>query len=124
MHVPMRDVLATALVAVALIAYVAWLVGGFPVVEKVSSVALVVLVMGVLASMSAVVPGFAQLVHGSWLYMGIASVGGLIAAVAGVLALVNEDSSALAVLVLATIALWAMSTARHMSTYSTMHPVT
>ena len=85
---------------------------------------LIVLVMGIAASMSAVVPGFAELLHGSRLYMGVASLAGLVAFAAGVVALVNEDGTALSVLVLATIALWAVSTARHVSAYSRMHPVT
>ena len=124
MQLSRRDLLASALVAVALISYLVWLVGGMTVFNQVSSVALVVLVMGIAASMSAVVPGFAELLHGSWLYMGIASLGGLVAFGAGLVALINEDAAALSLLVLATVALWAMSTARHVSTYSRMHPAT
>jgi len=124
MRLPLREVLATGLVAVAVIAYGAWVLGDIPALDQVRSVTLIVLVMGIAASMSAVVPGFAELLHGSRLYMGVASLAGLVAFAAGVVALVNEDGTALSVLVLATIAMWAVSTARHVSTYSRMHPVT
>ena len=122
MQLSKRDLVASALVAVALISYVVWWFGGTPVLDQVSSVALVVLVMGIAASMSAVVPGFAGLLHGSWRYLGVASVVGLMAFGAGLVALINEDSTALSLLLLATLALWAMSTMRHIGSYSSSHP--
>jgi hypothetical protein len=122
MHLPARDLLATVLVAVALIAYAIWWLGGVPVLDQVSSVALIVLAMGVVASMSAVVPSFSELMHGSWLYLGAASLFGLVAMGAGVVALINEDGTALSLLLLATVALWAMSTARHVNSYARLHP--
>jgi hypothetical protein len=79
----------------------------------VSAVAIVVLVLGVAASVSAVVPGFGELIHGSRLYLLTASALGVLALGAGVWAVVRDEGGGLAVLVLATVGMWAMSTVRH-----------
>lgn len=115
MRLPLRDALATLFVAISLIVYVAWAVGAaFPGFSAVSAVAIVVLALGVAASMSAVVPGFTELLRGSRLYLATASVLGLVALGTGVWALLAGEAIALAGLVMASVALWAMSTMRHM----------
>jgi hypothetical protein len=115
MSIPRRDLLATVFVGVSLLAYVGWLAGGaFLVIDEVAGVAVVVLALGVAASMSAVVPAFTELLHGSRLYLAAASALGLVALAAGLWALVAGEPMALAGLVLVTILLWAMSTMRHL----------
>jgi hypothetical protein len=113
---PKRDLFATLLVGVSLVVYVAWAVG-IAVPGEVAGVALAVLLLGVVASVSAVVPAFAELVHGSRLYLGTASALGLAALVAGLWAVVAGEPTAVTVLVVATILLWAMSTMRHVGLY-------
>ena len=115
MRLSTRDLLATALVGVAVVLYGAWLIGmEMPWFTEVSAVALGVLVLGISASMSAVVPGFAELLRGSRSYLAAASVLGLVAFAAGVWAVWAQEPIGLAVLVAATLVLWAMSTWRHM----------
>lgn len=110
-----RDSIATILVAIGVVVYVAWLVGpGIPGFGEPASVAVAVLGLGVAASISAVVPGFAGLMHGSKLYLAGTSALGLVAFGAGVWTIAAEGAGVgLAVLVLATVALWGMSTMRH-----------
>jgi hypothetical protein len=108
----MRDRVATVLVATAVLIYGLWLTG--PLAElSAGSVALLVLGLGFVASASAVVPGFVALLNGSRLYLAIASLGGLVALVCGVLTVVQATESTLVVLVVATIGLWAAATVRH-----------
>jgi hypothetical protein len=116
MSLPRRDLFATVVVGVAVAVYVGWAVG-IAVPGDVAGVALAVLFLGVAASMSAVVPAFAELLHGSRLYLGTASALGLAALVAGLWALVASEPIALTVLVVATIVLWGMSTVRHVELY-------
>jgi hypothetical protein len=114
MHLSWRDGLATVLVGLAVVAYGAWaLDSGFVGRNEADSVAVAVLALGVAASVSAVVPGFDELWHGSGRYLVVASALGLVALVAGVLAIIWSDAVALSILVISTAALWAMSTARH-----------
>lgn len=64
MRLSTRDLVATALVGAALVLYAAWFMGpDVPWFADPSAVAVVVLVLGALASMSAVVPGFAELLR-------------------------------------------------------------
>ncbi len=114
MRVPWRDALATLLVAIALAVYAAWALGAdLPEFMTVGGVAATVLALGIAASASAVVPGFGQLLRGSRLYLATTSGLGLIAVAAGLLAIVAGETAALSVLALATVAMWAMATARH-----------
>lgn len=114
MRIPWRDAVATLFVAIALAVYSAWALGmQLPQFMTVGAVAAIVLALGVLASASAVVPGFAELLRGSRLYLAMTSALGLLALAAGLFALVAGDAAALAALVLATVAMWAMATARH-----------
>lgn len=110
-----RDSIATILVAIGVVVYGAWVVGpGIPGFVEPASVALAVLVLGVAASISAVVPGFDELLHGSKPYLAGTSALGVVALGAGVWTIAAGGAAAgLTVLVLATVALWAMSTMRH-----------
>ncbi len=115
MPIPWRDVLATVLVAASLVIYALWAVGApLAPFSDVPTIAAAVLVLGIAASASAVVPGFGELLRGSRLYLGAASGLGVIALVGGVWAIAAAEAVALALLVLATIVMWAMSTARHL----------
>lgn len=116
MTIPWRDSIATLLVVIGLILFAGWAVdatiAGF---ETVGAVAIGILVLGILASMSAVVPGFSDLLHGSRAYLAGTSVLGLVALVAGIVAIVNGEPIALVALAIATVILWALSTWRHIA---------
>lgn len=114
MPISWRDSIATILVAVGIVVYGAWVVGpGISGFVEPASVALAVLVLGVAASISAVVPGFNDLLRGSKPYLAGSALG-VVALGAGVWTIAAGGAAAgLAVLVLATVALWAMSTMRH-----------
>jgi hypothetical protein len=112
MSIPRRDVVATLLVATATLIYALWLIGPLDGLTA-ESVALLVLGLGFVASASAVVPGFAALLAGSKVYLGIASLAGVVALACGALTVMNATEQTLAVLVIATIGLWAGATVRH-----------
>jgi hypothetical protein len=112
MSIPWRDRIATLLVATATLIYLLWLIGSLEGLTA-SSIALLVLALGFIASASAVVPGFAALLSGSRMYLALASLGGLIALVCGVLTVTQETEQTLAILVVATIGLWVAATVRH-----------
>ena len=116
MPIPWRDSIATILVAIGVVIYGAWVVGSaIPGFREPAGVAVAILVLGVAASMSAVVPGFSELLRGSKLYLATASGLGVVALGAGVWTIAVGDAAVgLAVLVLATVVLWAMSTMRHL----------
>jgi len=80
-------------------------------------VAFIVLALGVLASVSAVVPGFAALLAGSRVYLLVASLFGLLAFGSGIVTVVNATEYTLAIMVIATVVLWAMATLRHASAH-------
>lgn len=112
---PMRDALATLFVAIAVAIVAAWALGAaVPGFGSVGAVTVAVLVLGVAASMSAVVPGWDGLIHGSRVYFAIASVLGVVALAAGIWALMADEGAALGLLIAATLVLWAMSTMRHL----------
>jgi hypothetical protein len=112
MSIPWRDRIATLLVATATLIYSLWLIGPLEGLT-VSSIAVLVLALGFIASASAVVPGFAALLSGSRLYLALASLGGLVALVCGVLTVTQATEQTLAILVVATIGLWVAATVRH-----------
>jgi hypothetical protein len=112
MSISMRDRFATLLVASATVVYLLWLTGPLASLTA-SSVAMIVLALGFIASASAVVPGFAALLSGSRLYLALASLGGLVALVSGVLTVAQATRDTLLLLVTATIVLWAAATTRH-----------
>jgi len=112
MNLTTRDRVATLLVATGTLLYLLWRTGLASGLSA-SSVALAILALGFLASASAVVPGFAALLAGSRGYLAMASVLGLAALVAGALTVFNATEETLAVLWVATLALWAAATIRH-----------
>jgi hypothetical protein len=112
MHFSWRDGLATIFVGLGTLLYVLWFAGVD--VAGPRAIAVVVLALGLAASVTAVVYGVgAGLMKASKMYLVVASVVGLAALVAGVMAVVDVDEPALAVLVVANVALWLMSTVRH-----------
>jgi hypothetical protein len=116
MRLPFRDQVATLLVVIGLLLYAAWAFGmDMAIVSSASAVAVAILVLGIAASASAVVPGFAELLRGSRTYLALTSVLGLVALVAGIVAVIQGEAIALGALVLATLVLWALSTNRHMT---------
>jgi hypothetical protein len=114
MRITTRDWLATSLVGIAVIIAFGWF-APFAAVRSldIRSIAIGVLVLGMLASAAAVVPGFAELIRGSRSYLLIASTLGLAALIAAGLTLVNRTEETLVALVGLTIALWAGATLRH-----------
>lgn len=113
-QIGLRDRIASALVVLGVGLAVAWW-ASVPLVETlgVRTVSIAVTAFGMLASASAVVPGFSALLRGSRSYLVGTSVLGTLALFAAGLSIVYEDERALAALVGATIILWAVSTARH-----------
>lgn len=112
MRLSWRDGLATAFVGVGTLLYGLWLTDVVSVGPR--AVTAVVLVLGLAASVTAVVYGVgAGLLRASKVYLVVASMIGLAATVAGVWALVSETGTMLRVLVAATVVLWLMATVRH-----------
>ena len=74
---------------------------------------LIILALGFAASPSAVVPSFAQLLHGNKIYVTVTSLIGLVAAIAGVLMLVAESDAGLAVVMAAMVVMWLIATIHH-----------
>ncbi len=112
MHLSWRDGLATVFVGVGTGLYVLWLSGIEVAGPRV--LAGVVLGLGVAASVTAVVYGIgAGLLRAPKVYLAVASLIGLAALVAGLIALVDANEAMLATLVTATVVLWLMSTVRH-----------
>ena len=116
MSIPMRDRIATVLVATGTLIYVLWFTGFLGALTP-GSIALIILALGFVASASAVVPGFAALLAGSKAYLALASLGGLVALVCGAITVTQATEETLAILVIATIGLWAAATVRHGSSH-------
>ena len=115
MRIPTRDRIATGLVASAVILYTLWATGlTLPGMDSVRVTGLVVLGLGFGASASAVVPGFGELLHGSKLYLLVASLIGLLAFVAGFVMLVAASEVALGMVMAAMVVLWTIATVHHM----------
>jgi hypothetical protein len=118
MRLTWRDILATVFVFAAALLYSLWL-AGIEVFGIGSARVLggVILVLGLAASVSAVVYGVgAGLLQVRKAYLVIASVVGLVALVAGVTTLAADSETMLGVLMISTVVLWVMSTIRHAST--------
>jgi hypothetical protein len=125
MRLSWRDSIATLLVAIGAVVYAAWAVGSaIPGFREPAAVAIAILALGVAASISAVVPGFSELMHGSRPYLLGASALGAVALGAGICTISGADAAVgLGLLMLATAALWAMSTVRHLgSQHPRQHP--
>lgn len=114
-----RDGLATAFVAIGLVVYGAWVMAdGIAGFQSVGAVSLALLVVGIAASASAVVPGFGELLtEGSRLYLAVASALGGLALGVGIWGIVGGDGIAVTLLAIFTVSLWAMSTARRLGVH-------
>lgn len=114
MRLPRRDLVATVLVAVALVLYVLWAAGAAPPgLDGVRATGLVVLALGFAASASAVVPHFDELMHGSRAYMAVTSLIGVVALAAGIVMLVDASGTGLGVMMGAMGLLWLIATVHH-----------
>jgi hypothetical protein len=114
MNLPKRDIIATVLVTAAGLLYLLWLADATPPgLGSIRATGVIILGLGFAASASAVVPGFKQLLHGNKLYLAITCLIGVVAAVAGVLMLVNGAGSALTVVITAMVVLWLIATIHH-----------
>jgi hypothetical protein len=81
--------------------------------ERTRATGLVVLALGFAASASAVVPGFAQLLRGSTVYLGVMSLIGLAAATAGIHTVVTQSGLSLTIVMTAMIVMWFAATIHH-----------
>jgi hypothetical protein len=114
MSLPKRDVIATVLVVASVVLYGLWLVDAAPPgLHSIRATGIVILGLGFVASASAVVPGFEQLMHGNKAYVAVTATIGLVAFVAGLQMLIAQSETALGILVLAMVALWAIATVHH-----------
>jgi hypothetical protein len=115
MRITWRDWTATVLVAAAALVYgVWWSEGEVLGMSSPRAIAVTVLVLGLIASVTAVVFGVGEgLLRANKLYLAITSLLGLLALAAGIVVLVNESEDWLAALVASTVALWLLSTVRH-----------
>ena len=114
MRLTWRDGLATVFVGLAALMYSLWLAGISVLGLGARGIGGMVLGLGVAASITAVVYGVgAGLLQASKVYLGISSLIGLVALVAGVITLISASEPMLDVLVVATVLLWVMATVRH-----------
>jgi len=114
MNLPKKDVIATGLVAAAGVLYLLWVTGSSPPgMNGTRATGAAILALGFAASATAVVPSFAQLMHGNKVYMTVTSLIGLVAAIGGVLILVAESDAGLAVVMAAMVVLWLIATIHH-----------
>ncbi|RYP88073.1 hypothetical protein EKO23_04310 [Nocardioides guangzhouensis] len=113
MRLPKRDIIASCAVAAAVVLYVLWRADAALLDMSVRATGLVVLVLGFVASASAVVPGFERLLHGNRLYLAVTSVLGLGALVAGIVTLWSSSTTALGVLTGLLVLLWGIATTHH-----------
>ena len=115
LHLHKRDVLATLFVATGVVLYVLWAVGTeLPGMSGARATGIALVVFGVAASASAVVPSFGELLHGNKAYVAVASLIGAAALVAGIMTLIHASGAWLGVLVGTTALLWAIATIHHM----------
>ena len=114
MRLAKRDIIATCAVAAAVVVYLLWLADAtLPGMSGMRVTGLVILVLGFIASATAVVPSFDQLIHGNRAYLAVTSLLGLTALAAGIVMLWSASSAALAVLMAALVVLWVISTIHH-----------
>ncbi len=114
MYLPIRDIIATGLVAVAGLLYALWAVdSALPGMSSARVTGVAVLALGFAASASAVVPGFGQLLHGNRTYLVLTSLIGLAAFAAGVQMLVTASGAGLTVVMAAMAVLWLIATIHH-----------
>jgi hypothetical protein len=113
-HLPKKDIIATALVAGAGLLYLLWAIGStLPGMSSTRATGVAILALGFAASASAVVPTFGQLLHGSKTYLVITSLTGLAALAAGVQMLITASGAGLTVVMAAMALLWLIATVHH-----------
>jgi hypothetical protein len=114
MHLPIRDIIATGLVAAAGLLYLLWALGStLPGMSSTRATGVAVLALGFVASASAVVPTFGRLLHGSKAYLVITSLIGMAALAAGVQMLITGSGAGLTVVMAAMAVLWLIATVHH-----------
>src|SRR5689334_12924019 len=114
MRLPKRDVLATALVALAGVFYLMWAIDStMPGMHSTRATGIVVLGLGFAASASAVVPTFEQLLHGNKAYLVGTGLLGFVAFVGGIVMLANSSEAALGVVMAVMAVLWLIATTHH-----------
>jgi hypothetical protein len=107
-----RDGAATILVGVGVALYLIWLSGSELIGPRV--LAATIFGLGLAASVVAVVYGVgAGLLRAPRLYLAVSSLIGLVALVAGIIAITSVNEAMLATLVVTTVVLWLMATIRH-----------
>jgi hypothetical protein len=118
MHLTKRDAVATVATAAAAGLYVLWATGTAFAGLSVRAVAVIAFALGWVGCTSAG-PRMAAVYHAERAssvpiaYSVVASIVGAVALVAGVVAIVWANETVLAVLVWSTVAIWAITTARH-----------
>jgi hypothetical protein len=113
-RLPKRDLIATVLVAVAVMVYLLWaLDAALPGLGSARASGLVVLGLGFAASASAVVPTFLGLLHGNKAYLAVTSLLGVAALAGGLMTLISASAWGFAVMMIATAGLWLISTVHH-----------
>jgi hypothetical protein len=115
MRLTWRDGIATVLVAAGVGFSLLWLAGWTPGSVTAGTVAAALLVLGVAASLSAVVPGFEELRHAPIAYLAVTSILGLVALAAGALAVLDGETLMVGVLTASTATLWVLATLRHLT---------
>lgn len=114
MRLNRTDAVATFAVAIGVLAYALWAADvAVPGMGGARVVGAVVLILGWLASAVAVVPNFDKLMHVSPIYLVVTGALGVVALTAGIAVLANASEAMLALLVSATLAMWALATIRH-----------
>lgn len=121
MRLRMSDLMATALVAAAAIVYGLWVTDTAFSDTSTRIMASIVFVLGIAACSSdtaGMASAFGAAGHrrAPVLYLVATGSGGVVALVAGVAALVTGSGAWLAVLVAAMVAVWALTTVRHLLT--------
>jgi hypothetical protein len=109
-----RDAIATGMVAVTGLLYGLWAVNSAPWgMSSIRVTGAVILALGFVASASAVVPSFDQLIRGDRIYLAVASLIGLVAFAGGLWTLIYASETGLGLLVGAMGVLWLISTVHH-----------
>ena len=119
-----RDLIATGLVAAAVLVYALWAIGEtLPGLASTRASGIVILALGFAASASAVVPTFDQLLHGNKAYLAVTSLMGVVAVVGGVAMLVAESETGLSLVMAAMVVLWLIATIHHLLLAQTTAPL-
>ena len=115
MRLPKRDLIATGLVAVAVVLYLVWAAAwAFNGTGGTRTAGVAILGLGFAASALAVVPGFDQLIHGNKIYLAITSLLGFVAFAGGLQMILSANEVGLTMMMAAMMMLWAIATAHHL----------